>query len=209
MSSNTESSTKPIIGLTGGPGSGKSTVAKLFAELGCAVIDADCLSHAALQMDDVKEEIRSRWGGEVFDSAGQIVRSELGRIVFADPSALRHLETIIHPLVHRGRASERELHQANPDIVAIVEDCPLLLESGLDEHCDSVVFVETSDAIRLKRVQDSRGWDAKELRKRDQQQISLDTKRQSADYVISNDQDLAQVKEQVRHVLQNITAPPR
>lgn len=194
----------------GGPGSGKTAVAQAFAELGCAVIDADRLSHQALQTDAVKQQIRQQWGDEVFDAQGNIARAALGGIVFANPAALKQLEAIVHPLVHQGRQEQREQHQANPAIVAIVEDCPLLLESELDQDCDSLVFVDTPDNVRLDRVHASRGWDADELKKRDRQQLPLDTKRQAADYVIRNDQDLAHVREQVRHVLQSITnATPR
>ena len=196
---------KSIIGLMGGPGSGKSTVAKLFAEFGAAVIDADRLAHEALQTDAVKDQVRSRWGDRVFDQEGQIERSALGKIVFSDPAALRELEAMTHPLVHQARHEQREQHQANPAIVAIVEDCPLLLESKLDKQCDQLVFVDTPDEVRLERVKDARGWDADELKKRDQQQMPLDIKRDSADYVVSNDQDLAHVRKQVRNVLQTIT----
>lgn len=198
-------SIKPVIGLTGGPGSGKTAVARLFEGLGCAVIDADRLSHEALQTDAVKEEVLTRWGDGVFDNAGQIVRSKLGQIVFADPNALRQLEAVVHPLVHHARAQARERHQANPEVVGIIEDCPLLLETGLDEQCDAVVFIDTPDEMRLQRVRINRGWDEAELRKRDLQQMPLDSKRESADYVIQNDRDFALLQTQVRCVLQTIT----
>lgn len=198
-------SIKPVIGLTGGPGSGKTAVAKLFEELGCAVIDADHLSHEALKTDAVKQAVRSRWGDTLFGSDGQIVRSKLGQIVFADPNALRQLEAVIHPLVHHARAQARERHQANPNVVGIIEDCPLLLENGLDQGCDAVVFIDTPDETRLQRVRINRGWDEAELRKRDLQQMPLDNKRESADYVIHNDRDFALLQAQVRCVLQTIT----
>jgi len=196
--------TTPVIGLMGGPGSGKSTVASLFAELGCAVIDADRLAHAALQTDDVTDQIRQRWGEGIFDSVGQVDRGKLGKIVFEDEAALKQLESIVHPLVHAGRHREREQHQADSSVVAIVEDCPLLIESGLDKDCDALVFIDCPDPIRLERVANSRGWDDLELKKRDQRQLPLDTKRQSADYVISNGETMARVREQVEHVLNQI-----
>lgn len=199
---------KPVIGLMGGPGSGKSTIARFFAELGCAVIDADQLAHQAMQRDDVRQQIRERWGDDIFDEQGGIDRKALGQRVFADPAELSKLENIIHPLVHQGRKSQRESMQAESAVIAIIEDCPLLMESKLDQQCDFLVFVETPDDVRLQRVRESRGWDRAELQKRDEKQMPLDTKRQAADYVISNDQDFAQVREQVKDVLQNIINHP-
>lgn len=196
---------KPVIGLMGGPGSGKSTVARCFAELGCAVIDADYLAHEALKDPEVMRQIKSQWGEGVLDQNGAVDRSALGRVVFADPAALAELERIVHPRVHRERLLKRRRHQADESVPAIVEDCPLLLESGIDQDCDALVFVDSPDEIRLERVCESRGWDAAELKKRDSRQQPLDTKRQAADYVISNDQDLAHVHEQVRNVLSKIT----
>ncbi|MEO0476224.1 MAG: dephospho-CoA kinase [Planctomycetota bacterium] len=195
---------KPVIGLTGGPGSGKSTIAGLFAELGCAVIDADRLAHDALLEQAVKSQVREKWGEAVFDEAGQVNRPALGKVVFRDPVALKALEEIVHPRVHAGRQLERAQHQANPQMVAIVEDCPLLLESHLNQDCDAVVFIDTPDELRLERVRSSRGWTLEELKKRDLQQMPLDIKREQADYVLSNDRDLAHVREQVRNVLQSI-----
>ena len=201
----TNTGNKPVIGLMGGPGSGKSSIASLFAELGCAVIDADQLAHQAMQLDSVRQQVRSQWGDEVFDEQGGINRKALGRLVFADPAQLRKLEAIIHPIVHQGRDAKRKQLQTDPSVLAIIEDCPLLLETKLDQQCDALVFVDTPDDLRLNRVSASRGWDREELEKRDLKQLPLDIKRQAADYVISNDQDFAQVREQVRHVLKNIT----
>lgn len=199
---------KPVIGLMGGPGSGKSTAAQAFADLGCAVIDADQLAHEALQDPEVMRQVKAKWGDVMFDGSGAIDRSALGGVVFADPAALKDLERIVHPRVHEGRQIQREQYQADASVQAIVEDCPLLLESGIDQECDALVFVDTPDKLRLKRVRESRGWDAVELKKRDDRQRPLDIKRQAADYVISNDQDLAHVREQVRNVLRKITSHP-
>ena len=205
-----ETQAKPVIGLMGGPGSGKSTVARLFQDFGCEIIDADKLAHDAIQSGPAKQQLRVWWGDRAFDASGNVDRQAVGQIVFNDAEQLRRLEALVHPLVSEGRKKERGRLFGLRDCVAVVEDCPLLLETGLDKQCDWLVLVDTPDKIRLSRVRDSRGWDEEELKKRDQRQLPLDIKRQAADYVIRNDQTLAQVREQVRHVLQNITdtTPP-
>jgi len=189
----------------GAPGSGKSFVASLFAELGCGVIDADRLAHEAIQTPAVRDQLRQWWGDGVLDASGRVDRSAVGKIVFGDEPELRRLEALVHPLVHAGRAQERAQFFADSAVPAVVEDCPLLLESGLDKSCDALVYIDCPYEVRLQRLAQSRGWDAEELTKRENLQTPLDTKRQSADYVISNGDTPAQVSEQVKHVLKLVS----
>ncbi|MCG8601017.1 MAG: dephospho-CoA kinase [Verrucomicrobiales bacterium] len=195
---------KPVIGLLGGPGSGKSTVARAFESLGCEIIDADQLAHQAIQADQIKQQLRTWWGDDVLTPSGQIDRKAVGRIVFNSEAELRRLESVLHPLVNAGRLKRREYLFAQPDCVAVIEDCPLLLETGLDRQCDALVFIDCPFDVRLERLSASRGWDASELRRREERQAPLDTKRQSADYVISNAGPDDSVLEQARGVLQQI-----
>jgi len=195
---------KPVLGLLGAPGSGKSTVARAFAELGCAVIDADALAHAALQTDAVKEQLLQWWGDRVLDADGEVDRKAVGQIVFANPDELKRLEALVHPIVNTERRREREGAFADPEVTAVVEDCPLLLETGLDKQCDAIILIDCPFDIRLERLRASRGWDAEELKRREQRQMPLDTKRRAADYVISNGSAVTLVREQAERVLQQL-----
>jgi dephospho-CoA kinase len=195
---------RPTIGLMGGPGSGKSLVARQMAAMGCVVIDSDALAKEMLEEEDIKQQIALWWGGGVLRPDGQVDRSKVARIVFADPSELKRLEALIHPRVHARREVLKHQALVDPETKAIVEDCPLLLESGIDSQCDALVLVEASFQTRLKRVQKTRGWGAQELGLRDKSQTPLDIKQQRADYVISNDADEAHCLEQTRRVLSQI-----
>jgi len=195
---------KPVIGLVGGIGSGKSMVARQFKSLGCAVIDADDLAKQALDQPEVSSRLVQWWGDGVIGDDGRVDRSLLGGFVFNDPEQLGRLEGLIHPLVHQSRQVLREQYQEQPGLVAIVEDCPLLLEKHLEAQCDTLVFVEASRAHRLGRVSVDRGWSGEELARREKFQFGLDIKLKHADYVISNDAGEDGCLLQVRRVLSQI-----
>jgi len=195
---------KPTIGLLGAPGSGKSLVARQLASLGCALIDADQLARQAMQEPRIIVQIADWWGGQVLDTKGQLDRSRVAQIVFEDQAKLTELEELIHPLVHARRQVLSSKAMADPGFKAVVEDCPLILETGIDRLCDALIYVDCPQAIRLDRVKEHRGWTAKELAQREKNQIPLDIKRQRADYVIDNDADEAHCLTQTRRVLSQI-----
>jgi dephospho-CoA kinase len=196
--------TKPVIGLTGGIGSGKSTVARLFARLGCGVIDADALAREALQDSHVVRQLVSWWGDGILDEQGRVDRRKIADIVFDKPDELARLEAVVHPAVHHRRHEIRRQMQDDPAIVAIVEDCPLLLEKQLDRQCDVVVFVKADDEVRRRRVLASRGWSPEELARREKNQMGLDIKANRADHVLQNNGGEAECFAHVRQVLSQI-----
>jgi len=195
---------KPTLGLLGAPGSGKSLIARQLASLGCAVIDSDQLASQAMGQPQVRDQIAGWWGDEVLDSTGQIDRARVAQMVFEDSAKLTRLETLIHPQVHAGRKALASQARADPAVKAVVEDCPLILETGIDRQCDVLIYVDCLQATRLDRVQKHRGWTAKELARREKLQLPLDIKRQRADYVIHNDADEAHCLAQTRRVLSKI-----
>jgi dephospho-CoA kinase len=197
---------KPIIGIAGGIGSGKSFVAGLFGELGCLVIDSDRQVRDAYQDAGVKATLRDWWGPEVFKSDGELDRAMVSKKVFADPAERRRLEGLVHPWVAAARDREMARHADDPQVLAFAWDTPLLFEVGLRERCDAVVFVDAPRDLRLRRVLETRGWDAAELLRRENLQMDLDRKRELSDYVVTNTADAGSVREQVRHVLSRILA---
>lgn len=191
---------KPVIGLAGGIGSGKSLVARQFEQLGCAVINADDLAHQVLTQQDVIDKVVQWWGQKVLNNEGQLDRKEIGRCVFDSPDDLRKLEQLVHPRVHALRDSLRQRYEFQNAVKAIVEDCPLLFEVGLEGECDVVVFVSTDRTVRLARIKANRGWTAKELDSRENKQLGLDIKANRADYIVDNSENEQRTFEQVRNV---------
>jgi dephospho-CoA kinase len=192
---------KPIIGLAGGIGSGKSFVAQIFRELGCGVITSDEDVRAMYLRADVKDALRSWWGDAVFVSSGDVDRKAVAARIFKDETQRQRLEGLIHPLVAARREQLTRAYAQEPQTVAMIWDTPLLYETGLNRECDAVVFVDASLKDRLERVQKQRGWVGGELERRENVQWPLDKKREISDYVISNTAEAGVVRDQVKSVL--------
>ncbi|MCG3128418.1 MAG: Dephospho-CoA kinase [Phycisphaerae bacterium] len=197
---------KPLIGLCGGIGSGKSAVAAELARLGCLIIDSDRMSHAALETEEVRERLRSWWGGAVFDAAGRVDRRAIGKIVFGSEAERRRLEMLVHPLIERWRVDIIQRSSGDPAVKAIVLDSPLLFESGLNRLCHAVIFVDADDASRLARLRASRGWTGPELAQRERWQIPLEQKRSQADYIVDNNGPADRLGTQVADILNRIVS---
>ncbi len=199
---------QPVLGLLGAPGSGKSHVARVFKRLGAAVIDADALAHDALNLPEVRDTLVAWWGELMVAADGLVDRAAVAQRVFESPDELARLEGLVHPVVHLQRAQALSRHRANPEVVAVVEDCPLLLEKGLEGVCDALVWVETPLAVRQERVAQGRGWTAQKLAQREKNQMPLDTKRQHADYVLDGTAADAVLLEACRQILLELGASP-
>jgi dephospho-CoA kinase len=195
---------KPIIGLTGGIGSGKSFIAALFAELGCAVIDADALVRTAYDDPGVRQTVREWWGDGVLKPDGSMDRAAVARRIFSDSADRARLEGLLHPIVDFGRRRQMGIFATDPGTIAFVWDTPLLFEVGLNSQCDAVVFVAAPLQTRLERVIATRRWDEAELLRRENLQWPLDRKREISDYVVGNTADVVEARSQVRLVLSRI-----
>ena len=198
---------KPIIGLVGGIGSGKSYVAQMFADEGCMVIDSDAAVTLAYTRPEVREKLRQWWGASVLLPNGQVNRKEIARLVFNDEQQRRRLEALIHPIVAELRDDQMRQGATDASVKAYVWDTPLLLEAGLGDQCDAIVFVEASEPERLERVRRTRGWDEAELRRREKLQMPLDKKLNMANDMVRNTAGAdEEVRNQVRKVLSRILA---
>jgi len=195
---------KPIIGLAGGIGSGKTSVAESFARQGAKVFDADAVAQAVLDREQIRDVLVDWWGKQILDERGHVDRRRVAERVFNDQAQRKRLESLIHPIVAARRNEMIEQAQADPAVRAIVLDVPLLFEVGLDKLCDHVIFVRADRADRLARLAKTRGWGAEELDRREKNQWPLDKKLQFAHDIIDNDNGEADRDAQVRSLLERI-----
>jgi len=194
---------KPIIGIIGGIGSGKSTVAAEFAKLGCKVIDADKIAHELLDEPAVKAKVVGLFGRTILDSEGKIDREKLAEVVFADAQKLSLLNEIIHPLVLQRAEELIKQYDRQNQVKAIVLDMPLLVEVGWDKRCDKLIFVVCEQKLRLDRAK-KLGFDKNQVKIRENFQISLDNKANLADNTIENNSDFSVLARQVTDIFSYI-----
>jgi dephospho-CoA kinase len=173
------------VGLSGGIGSGKSTVAQRFSELGATVIDADQLAREVVSPgSEGLAAIATRFGDDVLDDTGALNRPALGALVFADPQARHDLETITHPLIARRTG---ELIAAAPADAVVVHDVPLLVEKAMGPAYHLVVIVGADEQTRVKRLMQSRGMTEDDVRSRIAAQATDAQRRDAADVWLDND----------------------
>lgn len=195
------------IGLTGGIGSGKSTVSARLGELGATVLDADRIARQVVEPGSTGlARVVERFGPDVLDGSGALDRPALGRIVFADPAARRDLEGITHPLVRDRTAALRD---ALPGDSVVVHDVPLLVELGYAPRYHLVLLVGASEATRLERLSASRGMGPGEARSRMRSQADDGARRAVADVWLDNDGPRPALLEQVDRLYADRLLPLR
>lgn len=189
------------IGLTGGIGSGKTLVARLFKEFGAAIVDADAIAREVTAPGGpAYEDIVSAFGPAVVHADGTLDRKALGDRVFADAAARRRLNALTHPHIRRRMAEEASRLGSVPGLEVIVLDIPLLLETtdGRDLGLDGIVVVNADDDVRVGRLVPRDGFSEAEARRRLAAQMPLREKVARADWVIDNNGSPDHTREQVR-----------
>jgi dephospho-CoA kinase len=193
----TQGERKPVIGLVGGIGAGKSQVAEAFARRGARVISGDALAHAALRESAIKELVVQRWGNGLLDDKGEIQRRLLAEVVFADADERRALEAMVHPWIKDRIRAEVEAARADATVRLIVLDAAVMLEAGWHDVCDHLVFIEAPREVRLRRVAEQRGWTLQEVEAREAAQLPLTAKAAHADHTLDNSTSLERLDHQV------------
>jgi dephospho-CoA kinase len=192
------------VGLTGGIGSGKSTVSARLAEHGAVVIDADLLAREVVAAGTPGlAEIVTVFGSDMVGADGELDRAKMGRQVFGDDAARARLEKIIHPRV---RARAAEIEAAAGDDAIVVHDIPLLVETGQAGSFDVVVVVDAPPEVQVQRLVEHRAMSEEEARSRITAQAGREQRLAAADHVLSNDGSLAQLQAAVDQVWTDLSA---
>lgn len=185
-----------IIGLTGGIGSGKSTVSAWFREHGATIVDADLIARDIVEPGQpALRELGEAFEG-VIDTDGTLNRAELARQAFASPEATARLNEITHPRIHERVAEQFQAAREDQASVAVY-DMPLLIENDQTGLVDTVLVVDAPDELRVARVVDQRGLNEDDVRRRISAQLDRDTRCAAADVVIDNSGDMASLIEQI------------
>ncbi|MFC2008086.1 dephospho-CoA kinase [Chloroflexota bacterium] len=193
-----------VIGLTGGIGSGKSTVTRFLVELGAVVIDADKVGHEAFKPDtELWREVVAAFGKEILKQSGEIDRSKLGKMVFGNPELLSRLNQIMHPRMYdMVKTRIEEYRRQGVDVVVL--EAPLLIEAGWTSLVEEVWVVVASEAAVLKWLEERTGFSREESLARIRSQLSSEQRIKYADVVINNDSDLDVLKAKVKELWQGL-----
>ncbi|HOW87111.1 MAG TPA: dephospho-CoA kinase [Candidatus Omnitrophota bacterium] len=187
---------KLIVGLTGGFGAGKSSVAQRFKNLGADVIDADKIAHDAMKKGSPVFDLIAQLFEEALHPSGKKMdREQVAEIVFADPGKRKELEKIIHPYVYE---RIKEKIEASMSRVVLVE-VPLLFETGFEKLCDKVLTVTCNNTIKLKRLKKD-GFPPQEVRARERAQMAESLKARKADFIIDNSKSIYQTQREIERL---------
>lgn len=190
-----------IVGLTGGIASGKTTVSKIFKELGAKIIDADIKAKEISQREDVVSEIKNIFGNKILDGNGEINRNKIKEIVFSDKEKLKMLNNLIHPKVIEEFKKIKENADKN-DI--IIFDIPLLFETGMDKVCDKIMLVFVDINTQIKRMIERDNITEELAVKIINSQMSLDEKLKKSEIHIENNGTIENLREKAEKIYREL-----
>ena len=188
-----------LVGLTGGIGSGKSTVARMLEKRDAVVFDADVLAREVVEPGTPGHAaVIERFGANVLAPGGELDREALASIVFADPAARRDLEAIVHPEVRRRFAEGTEAYRDTDRVV--IFSAPLLVETGMHSAFDLLVVVSASTATQIDRLMRDRGMSEETVRSRIAAQATPEARAEVADVLIDNEGSLEELEQRVERL---------
>ena len=192
------------VGLTGGIGSGKSTVARMFKERSIPVIDADVISREVLNLyPELLDEIRKEFGSEFFDEDSRLLRRKLGDYVFTSELKRKRLEEIIMPYIKKDIFKHMKLYEDLKESICIL-DAPILIETGINNDMDLNILVWVDRDTQIKRVMERDKMNLKQVMNRINAQMPLDEKKKYVDIVIDTSINVDYTEKQVKKILTSL-----
>lgn len=191
---------KLIIGLTGGFGTGKSTVSKIFRECGAAVIDADKIAHMALKKNSpLFKKVKNLFPEALAHCGRHFRREKIAEKIFSNSRKRERLEAIVHPYVLR--EMKKKIMKTSQEI--IVAEIPLLFETGFNSFCDKTIAVVCDPIVKRKRL-GGKGFDLKEIKAREKAQMSESLKSKKADFVIRNSNTISKTRKETKRLWERL-----
>lgn len=191
-----------ILGLTGGIGTGKSTVANMLKRKGIPVVDTDLISREVIQYPEIIEKIKLEISNEVFDFNNKLNRKKMSEIVFENQEKLKKLNEIMHPVILKKMWDEVE--KLKKDYKIIVVDIPLLFEINMENEVDKVLLIYSSKEIQIERIMNRDGRTREEAIKIINSQMPLYKKREKSDYIIQNNDSLEKLEKNLDKIVQKL-----
>jgi dephospho-CoA kinase len=192
---------KPVVGLIGGMGSGKSLVAGLLAQRGAKLISGDELGHEALRQADVKARLVERWGPGILARNGEVERRRVAKIVFDDPQERKALERVVFPWIEERIREQIAEANSDPRVALVVLDAAIMLETGWNKVCTWLVYIDAPREERLRRLAQQRGWSLQDVEARERAQLPLAEKWSCAEFRIDNSGSPDEVVREVDELL--------
>ena len=191
-----------ILGLTGGIGTGKSTVAKMLREKNIPVVDTDSISKEIIKYPEIIEKIKAEISSKIFNNENKLDRKKLSEIVFENKDKLKKLNEIMHPVILKKMWEEVE--KLKKDYKIIVVDIPLLFEINMENEVDKVLLIYSSKEIQIERIMNRDGRTREEAIKIINSQMPLYKKREKSDYIIQNNDSLEKLEKNLDKVVQKL-----